>query len=84
MSLFFQYIKGLAPHLGKRDTDAQAIDSIQRVTHALQSSGLISHNIEEDDTEDEIFKRSMGISEVTTDMFEPPSLRPSTEPPPQV
>lgn len=52
-------ISGDQPHHGKRDT--AAFDSIQKVTRALESSGIF-----EDDNEKEDLKRSAGSTDVTT------------------
>lgn len=71
---------GLAPHLGKRDTDADAFDAIKKVTQALESSGIISDNREEEDSDDVMFKRSVGSTEVTTDQYEPVPPVTSTTP----
>ena len=65
--LYFFHLKGKNPHLGKRDT--AAIDAIQKVTRALESSGIIADNSAEEDTDNVLIKRSVGSTDVTTEQM---------------
>ena len=55
------------------------MDSIRKVTQALESSDIMSDNREEEDINDVIFKRSVGSTDVTTDEPVPPVITPTEE-----